>query len=64
MVRHLAARLRPELEAAVKRNEAPAGSAYIPGDFTQARANPLAMWEERSLETIADIMVLAIRGPA
>ncbi|BDA49167.1 Aminopeptidase N [Coccomyxa sp. Obi] len=36
VVHELAARLRPELEAAVKRNEAPAGASYVPGDSAQA----------------------------
>ncbi len=35
VVRELAARLRPELEAAVKRNEAAAGASYVPGDSEQ-----------------------------
>ena len=35
VVHELASRLRPELEAAVKRNEAPAGASYVPGDSEQ-----------------------------
>ena len=42
MIRQLAARLRPELEAAVKANETAPGTSYIPGDFTQARSLPSA----------------------
>ena len=35
MVKQLAERLRPQLEAAVKQNESASGDAFIPGDFNQ-----------------------------
>ena len=37
MVKQLAERLRPQLEAAVKQNESAPGDAFIPGDFDQVR---------------------------
>ena len=36
VIRELAARLRPELEAVVKKNDIPPDTAYVPGDFAQA----------------------------
>lgn len=35
VVKQLAARLRPQLEAVVKQNESAAGDSFVPGDFNQ-----------------------------
>ena len=35
MVKQLAARLRPQLEATVKQNESAPGDSFVPGEFDQ-----------------------------
>ncbi|KAK9918305.1 hypothetical protein WJX75_003036 [Coccomyxa subellipsoidea] len=59
LVRELAARLRPELEAAIKRNESAAGASYVPGDSKQAAQRAIKNKALSYLSALKDPQVTA-----